>query len=41
MTRVEDLEKIETEAAEPETKLTGVVKIIEVIGTSRSASTTP
>jgi len=35
MTRVEDLENIETEAAEPETKLTGVVKIIEVIGTSK------
>jgi dodecin len=35
MTRVEDFEKTEAKTAELRTKSTGVVKIIEVIGTSK------
>jgi flavin-binding protein dodecin len=37
MTRVEDFEKTEEETAEQKTKLSGVVKIIEVIGTSETS----
>jgi flavin-binding protein dodecin len=35
MTVVKEFEKTEKEAATPETKVSGVVKIIEVIGTSK------
>ena len=35
MARVEDFEKTEEETAEPKTTSSGVVKIIEVIGTSK------